>query len=98
MGTWFAKESLRCTKPYISHKIYRCVKFCQCPFLLNKINAIRNKSEILTTWQNVRIVFKQIIAYHTIRDWNALPDPLISSAEGAEDGVAKFNSLARAGD
>ena len=24
----------------------------------------------------------------TFRDWNALPDSLISSAEGAEDGVA----------
>ena len=29
----------------------------------------------------------------TIRDWNALSDSLIFSAEGAEDGVAKFTSL-----
>ena len=34
----------------------------------------------------------------TIRDWNALPDSLISSAEGAEDGVTKFTSLVRARD
>ena len=34
----------------------------------------------------------------TTRDWNALPDSLISSAEGAEDGVAKFTSLVRARD
>ena len=34
----------------------------------------------------------------TIRDWNALPDSLISSAEGTEDGVAKFTSLVRARD
>ena len=34
----------------------------------------------------------------TIRDWNALSDSLISSAEGAEDGVAKFTSLVRARD
>ena len=34
----------------------------------------------------------------TIRDWNALPDSLISSAEGAEDGFAKFTSLVRARD
>ena len=34
----------------------------------------------------------------TIRDWNALPDSLISSAEGAEDGIAKFTSLVRARD
>ena len=32
----------------------------------------------------------------TIRDWNVLPDSLISPAEGAEDGVAKFTSLMRA--
>ena len=32
----------------------------------------------------------------TIRDWNALPDSLISSAEDAEDCVAKFTSLVRA--
>ena len=34
----------------------------------------------------------------TIRDCNALPDALISSVEGAEDGVAKFTSLVRARD
>ena len=34
----------------------------------------------------------------TIKDWNVLPDSLISSAEGAEDGVAKFTSLVRSGD
>ena len=34
----------------------------------------------------------------TIMDWNALPDSLISSAESAEDGVAKFTSLVRARD
>ena len=34
----------------------------------------------------------------TTRDWNALPVSLISFAEGAEDGVAKFTSLVRARD
>ena len=34
----------------------------------------------------------------TIRDWNALLDSLISSAEDAEDCVAKFTSLVRARD
>ena len=33
-----------------------------------------------------------------IRDWNVLPDSLISSAEDAEDCVAKFTSLVRARD
>ena len=37
------------------------------------------------------------LAYQVpIAYWNALPDPLISSAEGAEDRVAKFTSLVRA--
>ena len=34
----------------------------------------------------------------TIRDWNALPDSLISSAEDAENCVTKFTSLVRARD
>ena len=34
----------------------------------------------------------------TIRDWNVLPDSLISSAEDAEDCLAKFSSLMRAKD
>ena len=34
----------------------------------------------------------------TIRDWNVLPDSLISSPEVAEDCVAKFTSLVRARD
>ena len=33
-----------------------------------------------------------------IRDWTALPNSLISSAEDAEDCVAKFTSLVRARD
>ena len=34
----------------------------------------------------------------TIRDWNALPDSLISSAELSDDCVSKFTSLVRARD
>ena len=40
-------------------------------------------------------IYKCSFLPQTIRDWNALPDSLISSAEGAEDGVAKFTSLVR---
>ena len=36
------------------------------------------------------------IEVHDYRDWNALPDSLISSAESPEDGVAKVTSLVRA--
>ena len=43
-------------------------------------------------------VYKGSFFPQTIRDWNALPDSLISSAEDAEDSVAKFTSLVRASD
>ena len=41
-------------------------------------------------------IYKCSFFPQTIRDWNVLPDSLISSAEGAEDGAAKFTSLVRA--
>ena len=43
-------------------------------------------------------VYKGSFFPQTIRDWNALPDSLISSAEDAEDCVAKFTSLVRSRD
>ena len=43
-------------------------------------------------------VYKSSFFPQTIRDWNVLPDSLISSAEDAEDCVAKFTSLVRARD
>ena len=41
-------------------------------------------------------VYKGSFSPQTNRDWNALPDSLISSAEDAEECVAKFTSLVRA--
>ena len=43
-------------------------------------------------------VYKGSFFPQTIRDWNALPDSLISSAEDAEVCVTKFTSLVRARD
>ena len=43
-------------------------------------------------------VYKGSFFPQTIRDWNALLDSLIWSAEDAEDCVAKFTSLVRARD
>ena len=43
-------------------------------------------------------VYKGSFFAQTIRDWNALPDSLTSTAEDAEDCVAMFTSLARARD
>ena len=43
-------------------------------------------------------VYKCSFFPQTTRHWNVLPDSLISSAEDAEDCVAKFTSLMRAMD
>ena len=43
-------------------------------------------------------MFIKVVSSQTIRDWSALPDSLISSAEDTEDCVAKFTSLVRARD
>ena len=42
--------------------------------------------------------YKSSFFPQTIRDWNDLPDSLISSAEMSDDYVSKFASLARARD
>ena len=42
--------------------------------------------------------YKKSFFPQTIRDWNALPDSLISSAELSDDCVSKFTSLVRATD
>ena len=44
------------------------------------------------------VVYKCSFFPQTVRDWNVLPDSLISSAEVAEDCVAKVTSLVRAKD
>ena len=38
-------------------------------------------------------IYKGSFFPQTIRDWNALPDSIITSAEGAEDSVARLISL-----
>ena len=42
--------------------------------------------------------YKKSFFPQTIRDWNVLPDSLISSAELSDDCVSKFTSLVRARD
>ena len=59
--------------------------------------------EISTLWHfrlplPIQMFIKVVFSPQTIRDWNALPDSLISSAEDAEDCAAKFTSLVRARD
>ena len=38
-------------------------------------------------------IYKGSFFPRTDRDWNALPDLIMTSAEGAEDGVARFTSV-----
>ena len=59
--------------------------------------------EISTLWHfrlplPIQMFIKVVFFPQTIRDWNALPDSLISSAEDAEDCVFKFIFLVRARD
>ena len=59
--------------------------------------------EINTLWHFrhpflIQMFIKVSSSPQTLRDWNALPDSLISSAEEAEDCVTKFCSLMRARD
>ena len=58
--------------------------------------------EISTLW-HFRLplpiqMFIKVVSSPRLRDWNAIPDSLISSAEDAEDCATKFTSLVRARD
>ena len=67
--------------------------------LIQKTRRCRNQhSMAFQTPISNTDVYKGSFFPRTIRDWNALPDSLISSAEDAEDFVAKFTSLVRARD
>ena len=43
-------------------------------------------------------VYKYSFFPQTIRDWNDLPEPVISSSEPSDDSISKFTSLVRAKD
>ena len=67
--------------------------------LIPKTRRARNQHSMAFQISIANIdVYKGSFFSQTIRDWNALPDSLISSAEDAEDCVAKFTSLVRARD
>ena len=61
--------------------------------LIPKTRRARNQHSMAFVYKGSFSFFPQ-----TIRDWNTLPDSLISSAVYAEDCVAKFTSLVRARD
>ena len=43
-------------------------------------------------------IYKGSFFPQTVRDWNFLPDSIITSVEGEENGVARFTSLMRTRD
>ena len=43
-------------------------------------------------------IYNYTFFQYTIRDWNALPASILSSAESSEDSVARFTSLVRSRD
>ena len=55
-------------------------------------------SSLIQTPATKTEIYKGSFFPQTIRDLNALPDSIITSAEWAEDGVARFTSLVRARD
>ena len=65
--------------------------------LISKTMRCRNQHS-MASQTPITVAYKGSFFPQTIRDWNDLPDSLISSAEDAEDCVAKFISLVRATD
>ena len=65
--------------------------------LIPQIRRSRNHHSLTFQTPATRTdIYKGSFFPQTIRDWNVLPDSIITSAEGAEDGVARFTSLVRA--
>ena len=70
-------------------------------FLLMTLSQRTGVAEINTHWSFrfpllVKMPTRKVSFPQTIRDWNVLPDSLISSAELSDDCVSKFTSLVRA--
>ena len=67
--------------------------------LIPKNRRCRNQhSSVFQIPSDSKDSYKKSLFPQTIRVWNALPDPLISSAELSDDCVSKFTSLVRSRD
>ena len=64
--------------------------------LIPLVRRCRNDHSMAYQTPLLILIFLSVV--FPIRDWNVLPDSLVTSAKGAEDGVAKFTSLVRAWD
>ena len=78
--------------------LYKCLKGkARIPTddLIPKNRRCRNKHSLAF---QIPSASKEVVFPQTIRDWNDLPDLLISSAEMSDDCVSKFASLVRSRD
>ena len=67
--------------------------------LIPKNRRCRNQNSLVFQIPTASIdAYLKMFFPQTIRDWNVLPDSLISSAELSDDCVSKFTSLVRARD
>ena len=67
--------------------------------LIPKIRRCRNQHPLVFQIPTAsKDAYKKSFFPQTIRDWNVLPDSLISSAELSDNCVSKFTSLVRARD
>ena len=82
------------TSPPGSRILYSCWKILS---LNTHPHTMRYKCKFTLTFKKPRSKHKIDCwvnrVYQTVRDWNALPDSLIASADGVGDGVAKFRVL-----
>ena len=84
------------------------------PYYCKKVCEVKSKFMQMTLSQNrccrnqhsmayqicyaSKVTYKKSFSPQTIRDWNYLPDSLISAAELSDNCVSKFTSLLRARD
>ena len=81
------------------YKVLKCEACIPTDDLIPKTRRVRNQhSKAFQTPIVIQMFINVASSPQTIRDWNVLPDSLISSAEDTEDRVAKFASLVRACD
>ena len=67
--------------------------------LIPKTRRGRNQHSLAFQIPSASIdVYKYSFFFQTIRDWNDLPESLISSSELSDHSVSKFTSLVRARD
>ena len=84
MGTPQEKEKRQSTHPIIHWKVYKVKHVYQ-----QMTSSLQHGAEEITRWHLRADIYKGSFFLQTNRDWNALPESVISSAEVADVCVAK---------